>query len=146
MAKIMRLIDLDPRFVRLEHVTETWTRVVGDPSTWKHGDPTEQVTSLREHHIYVDDLVEAHGIFFKCPKCYMADPKLGHGIHGILCWFTGRGVPDETKPSPGRWIPKGTCYLDLTLSNPSGKSSVKLTPPGCDAHFHVANGAVIMAP
>jgi hypothetical protein len=142
----MRLIDLEPQFVRYECRTETWTRVLGDPLAWKPGDPTEQVTGSREYHVEVDSLAEAQGIMFTCPKCYLRDPKGFRGGHMVLCWFMGRDVPDGAQPGPGRWVPSGTGYLDLTFGHPSGSSSVALTPPGCGSHFHINNGGVIMTP
>ena len=139
----MRLAELEPRFVHLEFRTETYTRILGDPHTWKRGDPTEQVTGPREYHIFVDEPTRADGIFFLCPKCYTKNHgKVG--THRIMCWFMGR-VPDETWPRPGRWTLIGDNFDDLSLGpGPNGKASVLLTD-GCGAHFNVVLGGIIDA-
>lgn len=129
----MKLLDLSPQFYRCEIRNEKRTQVVGDPLTWKSGDPTEEVIKPCEYHIRVDTLVEAQGIMFTCP-C---------GDHQVLCWFYGKGVPDEATPGPGRWSVLGTSYHDLTLGpGPSGKSSIQLLGEGCKWHGHVINGSV----
>lgn len=134
----MKLADLEPQFVLHEVRTETWTRVLGDPSTWKPGDPTEEVTGPQEY-VYVDDLAQAQGIMFLCPKCFAANGgKVS--THSVLCWFRDRGVPDEAKPNPGRWQVGGTGYNDLTLM-----PSIKITV-GCLWHGNIVGGNVITAP
>jgi hypothetical protein len=54
-----------------------------------------------------DDLTEAQGLRFLCPKC---DPA-----HYILVWFKDKLVPTNEEPN-GRWTATGTGYLDLTLT------------------------------
>ena len=137
---IMRLVDLQPQFIRREVKVETWTKVLGDPLTWKVGDPTEQVTGPREYYVPVDTLAEADGIHFTCPKCYRANAGK-RGSHRVLCWFTGR-VTDDVQPGPGRWPPGGTGYLDLTFGpGRNGMSSVKLDG-GCAWHGHIVSGGI----
>lgn len=137
------MVDLEPQLIRLEHRVETWTEVVGDPRAWKPGDPTKQVTGPREFYVPVDNLAEAQGIYFYCPKCYRVNG--GSGSHRVLCWFMGRGVPDETKPGPGRWPPIGTNVYDLTLGpGPNNLSSVRLEG-GCGWHGYVQKGGVSIA-
>ncbi|HMJ52092.1 MAG TPA: DUF6527 family protein [Polyangiaceae bacterium] len=104
----MKLIELEPQFLA--------------------------VTSPGQHHD-VDDLGPAHGITFLCPKCFGI---IGGtiGTHFVLCWFRDRGVPDEERPGPARWIVDGTSYMDLTLS-----PSVQLVG-GCGCHCIVTSGEV----
>lgn len=128
----MKLTDLEPKFIRYESRVITWTRVLGDPLTWKSGDPTEQVTGPREHKIFVDSLAEAQGIWFRCPKCRS---------HCVEATFAGRGVPDDmgTHNKAGeavRWNVSGTGFEDLTTT-PS-----ILLQGGCDWHGFVTNGDV----
>jgi hypothetical protein len=59
------------------------------------------------------------------------------GTHSVLCWFKGRGVPDDEFSGPGRWDVSGTGFEDLTLI-----PSVHLTGEGCGWHGHVQNGEV----
>lgn len=131
----MRLVDLEPQFIRFEVRTETWTRVVGDPRAWKPGDPTEEVTGPREYHPYADSLADAQGIRFLCPACFKANGG-PVGTHGVICWFDGRYVPPHVQPGPGRWAASGTDYSDLTL-----QPSVRLVG-GCNWHGHVTRGQV----
>lgn len=86
---------------------------------------------------------EAQGVQFDCPKCYVANGNTGVGTHAIICWFDGCGVPPGLDPKPGRWTKAGTSLADLTLNSPSWTPmrSVELKG-GCNAHFHVTNGAI----
>lgn len=83
-------------------------------------------------------LAEAQGIIFLCPKCFAANGG-NVGTHSVICWFSGRGVPDERTPKPGRWNPSGTGIDDLTFIGP-GAASVLLTGPGCGWHGFVKDG------
>ena len=83
-----------------------------------------------------EDLAEAQGIMFICPKCFHEDGAVG--AHSVLCWFKNRGVPDDEVPGPGRWNPSGTSLDDLTFV-PPGAVSVLLTS-GCGWHGFVRNG------
>lgn len=87
------------------------------------------------------NLAEAKGIMFLCPKCFSAHSGKA-GTHSIICWFAGRGVPDDLSPLPGRWNPSGTGTDDLTFVSP-GATSV-LLQSGCGAHFHIENGEIKM--
>jgi hypothetical protein len=78
---------------------------------------------------FVDTLAEAQGVWFMCPECQH---------HYVLCWFRGRGVPDDATPGPGRWDPTGTGLHDLTLS-PSVLLPSK-EPGECNWHGWVKNG------
>ncbi len=112
----MRLIDLEPKFLRYEP---------------------------RDGHIYfthVDQIENAQGITFLCPKCF-AENNGPSGTHYVICWSRSRGVPDDVSPGPGRWKLDGTGYHDLTLNAdpPSELRSVALNG-GCAWHGHVTNG------
>lgn len=114
----MRLTDLEPRFVRYEN----------------DGD--------RVSHRYVDSIEEAQGIFFLCPKCFVANGG-PVGTHGVICWSRSRGVPDEAKPAPGRWTISGTGFSDLTLDgDPIGGARSVLLTSGCAWHGFITNGEV----
>jgi hypothetical protein len=129
----VRLIDLDPTFVRYEEREETWQRVVGDPLMWKAGDPTELKTGPRAYTVPVETLAEAQGIRFVCPKC------AGGSGHRCDVSFAGRGVPDHLgsqtdKGAPSRWSVSGTGFEDLTL-----QPSIQLIG-GCNWHGYLLNG------
>jgi hypothetical protein len=87
----------------------------------------------------VENLVQADGVMFVCPKCYAA---LGRreGAHSVICWFVGK-VPDHVTPGPGRWTPAGTGLDDLTFvpGSPPRAISVLLTA-GCGWHGFVVSG------
>lgn len=87
---------------------------------------------------YVDKIEEAQGIIFLCPKCFLEN-KGSKGTHSVICW--NPTVPQDRNPKPGRWNLVGTGYDDLSLVN--GSSSVALNG-GCNAHFYVKNGEIIM--
>lgn len=133
----MRLRDLDPTFIRYESRIETWERVIGDPLTWKQGDPTEQVTGPREHMVPVETLAEAQGIFFQCPK-WAGQKGPGSG-HYVQVTFAGRGATDAQgchgkNGEPTRWQVSGTGFDDLTT-----KPSI-LLQGGCGWHGFITNG------
>lgn len=81
----MKLVELDPRFMRYEA-----------PDCWRE----------------VDTLAEATGIMFACPKCFEGNGGL-RGTHSILCWSPA--VPLSEPPAPGRWKLEGTGFGDLSL-------------------------------
>jgi hypothetical protein len=133
----MRLIDLDPWFIRHEEREETWERVRGDPLTWRSGDPVEHVTGMRQYMVRVDDLASAHGVFFECPKCHTPE---GHGHH-VQVTFADRGVPPHlgchgSNGKPTRWHVTGTGLHDLSTT-PS-----ILLQGGCNWHGYITNGEV----
>jgi hypothetical protein len=86
------------------------------------------------------DLTAAQGIIFLCPKCYAANSG-PVGTHSVICWFRGRGVPDDLDPRPGRWTPAGTGLDDLTFvpGDPPMAVSVLLAA-GCGWHGFVRDG------
>ena len=86
----------------------------------------------------VDDLTDAQGIRFLCPKCYAANNG-PVGTHMVLCWFADRGVPAEASPGPGRWRPSGDSIETLSFVGP-GATSVFLQG-GCGWHGFVLNGS-----
>ncbi len=92
----------------------------------------ETATSWR----YVNTIGEANGIKFLCPKCFEANNG-PIGTHSIICWDPT--VPQDTRPTPGRWSLVGTNFDDLTLK--AGSSSIALDG-GCAWHGYVTNGMV----
>ena len=64
---------------------------------------------------HTDSIANAQGVEFLCPGCYAKNggPR---GTHMVICWFSGRGVPDDAVPLPGRWGVSGTGIGDLTLA------------------------------
>lgn len=87
---------------------------------------------------YVDTLAEAQGVIFLCPKCYAANGNSNVGTHSVICWFADRGVPDDLNPKPGRWVPAGTGYDDLTFVGPNAASVLLMS--GCCWHGFVRDG------
>ncbi len=112
----MKLVELEPQFVKL----------------------TDEPNVRR----YVDTLAEAQGICFLCPACLKANGGQRPGVHSVLCWARGRGVPDAEVPGPGRWEFLGTGYHDLTFR--AGNSSVLLTGCPNHAHFFITNGEIVL--
>lgn len=97
-----------------------------------------KITVPSKEHRFVDDIAEADGIRFLCPKCYQAN--IGPvGTHGVICWAPH--VPQTELPTPGRWNLVGSGYADLSLV--AGSSSVLLRG-GCNAHFFVEHGQIRM--
>lgn len=127
------LVDLQAAFVRHEHHFEGAPYIKPAGGDW--GDPYEHDVTIR-----VETLAEAQGIEFLCPACFAANggPR---GTHMVICWSRSRGVPDDVKPGPGRWLMAGTGIHDLTLNaDPPGTArSVKLEG-GCGWHGYVTNG------
>lgn len=129
----MRLLDLNPRFVRYYEKVETYEVIDGPEETWRErGFPTKMKTGPRECQPYADTLVEAQGIVFVCPACVNTN---GHRINVT---FKGRDVPEHlgthgSDGKPSRWEVTGTTFEDLTLS-----PSVDV---GC-WHGYVTNGEV----
>ena len=91
----------------------------------------------RGSYVHVDDIVQADGVWFLCPKCFLANGSSDVGTHGILCWAPK--VPQTISPTGGRWELRGTGIADLSLV--AGSPSVKLTG-GCAAHFFVQRGEI----
>jgi len=83
---------------------------------------------------YIDDILQADGILFLCPKCF-ENNNGAIGTHSIICWKPH--VPQTTVPTGGRWTFEGTSYANLTLS-PS-----ILIKDCCCAHFFIRNGEIV---
>lgn len=89
------------------------------------------------HFKHVDSLSEADGVQFLCPKCFQQNNG-PVGTHSVICWSPS--VPQDTRPTPGRWSLSGSGLHDLTLT--AASSSVLLNG-GCAAHFFVQNGEIV---
>lgn len=113
----MRLDQLAPQFLRYE------------------------VADCRIFLPYRDTIEEAQGVAFYCPLCFARNGG-ERGTHTVICWSRSRGVPDDAKPGPGRWLLIGNGYGDLTLIGDGGSNSVDLSS-SCGAHFFVTNGEVV---
>lgn len=111
----MKLTDLDPKFLRRE--------------------PRDG----REVHAFEEDIAKADGVMFLCPLCFGANGGPA-GTHSVICWSPK--VPADVDPKPGRWNLVGSGLEDLTLV--AGSSSVALRG-GCNAHFFVRGGEIVMA-
>lgn len=113
----MRLVDLDPHFLK--------------------------ILAPRTYQFDGVPFAEAQGVQFLCPVCFEGNGRSDVGVHSVICWFDGKGVPPEMDPKPGRWTAAGSGYGDLTLNPPSftGARSVLLMG-GCCAHFFVTNGEI----
>jgi hypothetical protein len=122
------LRELSARLEKYEPFQDTWTEL--------HGEERVEVTGVRKAFREVDNLADADGICFLCPKCFV-DNHGSVGTHSVICWFAGR-VPDDLDPRPGRWNPAGTGIDDLTFVGP-GAASVLLTG-GCGWHGFVKDG------
>lgn len=84
-------------------------------------------------------MAEADGILFRCPKCHTENPGAVK-IHPVRCWLPK--IPKAVDSSPGRWDLVGTGFHDLSLEATPARS-VLLTG-GCNAHFLVTNGEVML--
>lgn len=135
----MKLTELEPQFYRYETRVEEYTVVVGDPLTWKEGDPTQQVTRPRQYKIPVETLAEAQGVCFLCPVCFVTN---GGRIGTHLCevTFEGRGAEPtqgtQNERGPVRWTVAGTGVDDLTTT-----PSILLLG-GCGWHGYITAGEV----
>ena len=131
----MRLTELDPQFYRYERVVRKIEVVIGDPVSWKSGDPTKVVRRICHDSIPVQTIAEAQSIWFLCPKC------VDGSHHMIECTIAGRGVDDAVGShnkagKPTRWSISGTDFSNLSLS-PS-----ILIEDGCNWHGFVTNGEI----
>lgn len=106
----MRLIDLRPRWLyEYDHATGAMREAL-DVNTPPAPDDDET------RGLPTRTVAEVQGVSFLCPVCFK---KNGGpvGTESILCWFRGRGIPDNADPGPGRWAPvSGAGFGDLTLS------------------------------
>ncbi len=87
---------------------------------------------------HVDMVNDAQGVSFLCPACYATNGGK-RGTHSVICWFADRGVPEDERPLPGRWVPSGTTIDDLTFIGPAA-ASVLLQHAPCAWHGFVRNG------
>ena len=133
----IRFTDLKPSFRRYEESPGEWDEL--------HDGKTVHVKGIRVHHIKADNIDEAQGVQFLCPKCFQKNNG-PIGTHSVICWSRSKGVPEHAEPGPGRWRLEGTCLADLTLGIDDGckSCSVKLTGDGCGWHGHVTNGEVTL--
>lgn len=99
-----------------------------------------KVESITPQTVYqrINDLSQADGIIFLCPKCYITN-KGKVGTHSVICWFVGK-VPDNLSPKPGRWTPQGTGLHNLTFIPSAGRSNSVLLTSGCGWHGFITNG------
>lgn len=99
----------------------------------------------RDGQVYlpnVDHIMQAQGIQFLCPKCFVENGG-SIGTHSVICWSRSRGVPDDARPGPGRWSLDGIGYDDLTLDTDVGSPSRSvLLTSGCRWHGFVTKGRV----
>ena len=144
MAQEFTLGQLDAAFIQHEVRIETRRRIKPEVAKVKlmgpfHDDEIEDYTGPQIYMPYVDNLAAAHGVWFLCPKCYLANNG-PIGTHRVICWFYGR-VTDDVEPKPGRWLPgpKSTGLDNLTFVPHVLSNSVLLTG-GCHAHFFVTDG------
>lgn len=80
---------------------------------------------------------QADGLWFLCPKCWLANGRSAIGTHMVLC--RAPHVPQTITPRPGRWAMEGAGLDDVTLV--VGSSSVKIEG-GCNAHFFIRRGRI----
>jgi hypothetical protein len=111
----MRLVDLDPRFLRYER------------------------DGQHVYHRKVETMAEAQGVMFLCPKCFESNGGR-RGTHMVVCWSEERGTPLEATPGPGRWALRGTGFHDLTLDGYLGRSRSVALMGGCAWHGFITNG------
>ncbi len=87
---------------------------------------------------YVDELSEADGISFLCPKCFPTEAQ-----HSVHVYFTGRNVPDRLgKNKDGqtvRWTIDGGSGLDDLQLSPS---ILMQAESGCKWHGFVGSSGV----
>lgn len=137
----MRLTELEPHFVRYETKIEAFPIAVGDEATWRErGCPTEERIGPRQYTVPIDSFGEAQGIWFLCPKCFLANGG-AKGTHCCDVTFADRGALPEQgshgdNGEPTRWTVSGSNYEDLTTL-PS-----ILIKGGCGWHGYITNGEV----
>jgi uncharacterized protein DUF6527 len=137
----MKLIDVEPQFVRYETRIDTWDVIEGDYETWRaRGCPTKEVTGPKEYTIPVASFAEAQGIWFLCPKCFQENGG-PVGTHQCDVTFEGRRVADGhgshgSDGKPTRWNVSGTGFENLTTT-----PSILLIG-GCGWHGYITDGAV----
>lgn len=103
-------------------------------------DDIEERVGPHTYLIPVESVAEADGVVFLCPKCFQENNGPVR-THSVVCWRP-RVPQGENIEGPGRWEFEGTGLHDLTLV--AGSSSVLLTG-GCNAHFFVRGGEIVMS-
>lgn len=134
----MKLLDLNPQFITYHVEHNVPTQIANDVNDIEKGTHEELRDQVSFH--YVDTLTEAQGIDMLCPLCFKSNNGTV-GTHGLICWFADRGIPDDADPKPGRWVPAGTGYQDLSFVGPAAASVLLMG--GCNAHFFIKNGEII---
>lgn len=104
----MRLVDLHPRWVFEYDPANGAMRQAHDVNTPVPDDDDER-------DLPTITAATAQGVLFLCPVCF-AKNNGPRGTESVLCWFRGRGIPDNAEPGPGRWAATGAGFRDLTLS------------------------------
>ena len=128
----MKLIELEPFFIRYETRVESYEVVSGDPDTWnQRGRPVIVTTGPRQYSHVVDSMNQAQGIRFYCPKC-----------RNLLCevTFANRGVSDSqgthnSKGEPSRWDVSGNDFSNLTV-----RPSILIEEASCGWHGYITDG------
>lgn len=142
---LLRLTQLEPRFIRYEEQMETWEVVDRQPD-YANGEtcesvPHHQVSGMRAYWPHVAALDQAQGVEFLCPLCFTANGG-AVGTHAVVCWSRSRGVPETATPGPGRWRLVGTSFEDLSLMEEPNQSRSVLLLGGCAWHGFVTGGDV----
>ena len=139
----MRLLDLEPQFVRFLRKSEPfWIDAEGVRSLYERPDCRVEMQD-QEYRVNVDTLAEAHGLHFLNPAEFMKNA----GCVGSSCieiFFFGTEVPPDVgvnrEGRPVRWtVVSGTGYDDLTLT----PSILVDDPDGW--HGWIRNGEVVDA-
>jgi Family of unknown function (DUF6527) len=104
----MRLVDLRPRWVFEFDPANGSMREAHDVNTPLLDDDDDR-------DLPTVTAAQAQGVIFLCPACF-AKNNGPVGTESVLCWFRGRGVPDNAEPGPGRWAVTGGGFRDLTLT------------------------------
>jgi hypothetical protein len=133
----LRLTDLEPQFVRHERKIRTARFCSVDHVHTT--DCGELRTGPADYIVDVSTVGEAQGVSFLDPVEFVKNSG-PVGTSMVVCWFKGRGVPDDVVPGPGRWDVSGSTFEDLTL-NPSVDLTMGGKHPGW-WHGWVQNGEV----
>jgi hypothetical protein len=134
------LHELDARFVRHKVVIadKSHGRKLPDGTTQWGGFEVDAIAT-------VATLQEAQGVWFDCPKCYQESVQRnepGIGVHGVLIWFAGRGVPDRLgKNKDGQTVRWNVVETSTSLNDLSLTPSI-LQQSGCQWHGFVGSSGV----
>jgi hypothetical protein len=83
---------------------------------------------------------ESDGMWFFCPVCYLKN-RGPEGTHMIIVWRP-KIQPASNRSGPGRWELRGNGFEDMTLIG-SDSNSI-MCKGGCNAHFSIVDGEVII--